>query len=100
MIHPNQLIGRYVLIHNSAFNECFRVSDADLGCQSNWPGIGEQMIKFVKKVDESDNTILVADDADPESQGEWVSVIRIVRILGDTTVSPNNNSDEDFLMLI
>lgn len=100
MICPEQLVGKYVLIHNSAFNECFRVSDSCLGCQGNWPGIGEQMIKFVKKVDESDNTILVADDSDPETQGEWVSVIRIVRILGDSTVSPNNNSDEDFLMLI
>lgn len=57
------------------------------------------MVKFVKKVDESDNTILVADDSNPESQGEWVSVVRIVRILGDT-VSLENNSDEDFLMLI
>lgn len=46
------------------------------------------------------SSILVADHSDPESQGEWVSVVRIVRILGDRTVSPNNNSDEDFLMLI
>ena len=99
MICSEQLVGKYVLIHNSAFNECFRVSDASLGCQGNWPGIGEQMIKFVKKVDGNDNTILVADDSDFESQGEWVSVVRIVRILGDT-VSLENNSDEDFLMLI
>lgn len=98
MICPEQLVGKYVLIRNDAFNECFRVSDASLGCQGNWPGDVEQMIKFVKKVDESDNTILVADDY--ESSGEWVSVVRIVRILGDSTVSPNNNSDEDFLMLI
>lgn len=100
MIRSEQLLGRYVLINNSVFNECFRVSDLALGCQGNWPGDAEQMVKFVKKVDESDNTILVADHSDPESQGEWVSVVRIVRILGDRTVSPNNNSDEDFLMLI
>ena len=99
MICSEQLVGKYVLIHKNAFNECFRVSDASIGCQGNWPGDAEQMIQFVKKVDESDNTILVADDSNPESMGEWVSVVRIVRILGDT-VSLNNNSDEDFLMLI
>lgn len=96
MICPEQLVGKYVLIHNNAFNECFKVSDSVLGCQGNWPGSKEQMVQFVKKVDESDNTILVADDY--ESQGEWVSVVRIVRILGDTVSI--NNSDEDFLMLI
>lgn len=99
MICSEQLVGKYVLIHNSAFNKCFMVSDASLGCQGNWPGGAEQMVQFVKKVDESDNTILVADDSNPETQGDWVSVVRIVRILGDT-VSLNNNSDEDFLMLI
>lgn len=97
MICPEQLLGKYVLIHNNAFNECFRINDSVLGCKDNWPGSEEQMVQFVKKVDESDNTILVANDF--ESQGEWVSVVRIVRILGDT-VSINNNSDEDFLMLI
>lgn len=97
MICPEQLLGKYVLIRNNTFNECFRINDSVLGCQGNWPGSEEQMVQFVKKVDESDNTILVANDF--ESQGEWVSVVRIVRILGDT-VSTNNNSDEDFLMLI
>ena len=43
MICSEQLVGKYVLIHNSAFNECFRVSDSCLGCQGNWPGIGEQI---------------------------------------------------------
>ena len=100
MINPEQLLGKYVLIHNNAFNECFRINDSVLGCQGNWPGSKEQMVQFVKKVDESDNTILVADDSDPESQGKWVSVVRIVSILGDRAVSLNNNSDEDFLMLI
>lgn len=99
MISSEQLLGKYVLINKSAFNECFRVSDADLHCQSNWHGDTEQMIQFVKKVDESDNTILVSDNSDPDRKGEWVSVVRIVRILGDSDISPDN-SDEDFLMLI
>ena len=99
MIRPEQLLGKYVLIRKDAFNKCFRVSDASLGCQDNWPGNAEQIIKFVKKVDASDNTILVSDNPDSDSDN-WISTVRIVRILGDSTVSLNNNSDEDFLMLI